>query len=86
MVKPQNIAKHELIGLDVKVVHADDKSLTGKAGVIIDETRNTLIIKGKTGTKKILKKGALFRLQIAGKTVEIEGKTLIGRPEERIKK
>ncbi len=83
---PQNITKHELIGLELRVVAAKNKSLIGKKGTIIDETRNALVFKENVGIKKILKKGTTFQLKTEGKTLEISGDALIGRSEERIKK
>ena len=54
-------------------------------GKVIDETKNTLVIRGN-GIKRIAKKGAIFKFNLDGIAVKIEGKTLIGRPEDRVKK
>lgn len=54
-------------------------------GRVIDETMKTIVIRGQR-TWKIAKKDAVFKFNLDGVTVKIEGKTLIGRPEDRVKK
>ena len=54
-------------------------------GRVIDETMKTIVIRGQR-TWKIAKKDAIFKFNLDGVTVKIEGKTLIGRPEDRVKK
>ena len=65
-MNPKDLIRHELIGLDVEVVKAKNHSLEGIKGKIIDETKNTLIIKQKDKMKKILKAQATFNLKVAG--------------------
>ncbi|MBT3324351.1 ribonuclease P protein subunit [archaeon] len=86
MVTKTNILKHELIGLDVEVVDANNKSQIGLKGKVVDETRNTLIIKSQKGEKKILKKDLKIQISVSGEKIIITGKKLVGRPEDRIKK
>lgn len=85
MITAKNLVHHEFIGLKVEVV---DKSL---CGIIIDETKNTFKIEveseGKLLEKVIPKKDSIFRFEIPSKEIiEIEGKILSIRPEDRIKK
>jgi len=54
-------------------------------GKVVDETKNTLIIQS-TGLKRVAKKNATFKFSLDDVTVKVEGKTLIGRPEDRVKK
>ena len=86
--KPQNIIFHELIGLRVEVVSHSDPSLIGIKGTIVDETRNTLIIKTPRGERKrILKLYGVFKLYLDdGVEVVIDGSSILGRPEERLKR
>lgn len=72
--------KSELIGLKAVVC---GKNIEGK---IIDETKNMLIIECKEKIKKAIKKGNDFEFELDGQKLKIEGKMLVGRPEERIKK
>tara|TARA_Y100000310_G_C20617742_1_gene781561 strand:- start:382 stop:642 length:261 start_codon:yes stop_codon:yes gene_type:complete len=86
MRKTTNILRHELIGLDVEVVGAKNDTLIGIKGVVVDETRNCLIIDTKEGEKKVLKKGVEIKIKMEGKEIIITGDFLVGKPEERIKK
>ena len=72
----------ELIGERVEVAHHTDPSLCGISGTVIDETRETLIIKSN-GTKKIISKRPARFLFENG---ELEGEKIAYRPQDRIKK
>ncbi|MBT3691533.1 ribonuclease P protein subunit [Candidatus Woesearchaeota archaeon] len=78
----QKSFKGELIGSLVEIVSSKNETLIGIKGKIIDETKNTLIIKQGKKIKKIMKSHVI--LKIDDKT--IEGKNIIKRPEDRIKK
>ena len=85
-IKPENILRHELIGLKATVAKSSNRFLTGKRGRIIDETRNTLRLSTKKGIVVIPKDIAVFRLDLPdGSIVEVEGTRLVGRPENRMK-
>jgi ribonuclease P protein subunit POP4 len=66
-----------VIGATLEVVDAKNKSLIGKKGTIIDETKNTFVIQNTK--KEIIVKNSVT-LKINEKT--IDGKTLIQRPYE----
>ncbi len=86
-ITPRNITKHELIGLEIEVVEAKNKLLIGIKGKIIDERKNILIIENSEGKiKKLIKEQIKFKTKIGGKTIIVDGKAIVGRPEERIKK
>lgn len=85
-VSTTDILRHELIGLEVNVWDNNNIYNNGIKGEILDETRNTLTIRHKGIPKKVAKGGTFFIFNLGNKFVEIEGKTLIGRPEDRIKK
>ena len=82
----KEILKAELIGLKVEIVDAENKSLIGIKGKIIDETKYLLKIKTSKGEKRILKKQVTLKLPYKSKILEVQGKLLVGRPYERIKK
>ncbi len=86
MIHAKNIKKHELIGLEIKIVDSENKSLVGKEGEIIDESKNTFTIKQNGEEKTLLKSAIVFQAKIGGKTVQVDGKALVKRPEDRIKK
>ncbi|MEK6816079.1 MAG: ribonuclease P protein subunit [Nanoarchaeota archaeon] len=86
MAKSQDIVKHELIGLDIEVVASPNRSLVGKRGKVVDETRSTLTIEEKGKFKKVLKSQITFKTKFKGKVVEVSGQDMVSRPEERIKR
>jgi len=82
----ENITRYELIGLDARISGGTNKSQKRIKGIIKDETRNTLTLNQK-GVDKVIAKGeASFIFNLGGTLVEVEGKNLIGRPEDRVKK
>jgi ribonuclease P protein subunit POP4 len=88
MITPQNIMRHELIGLYVKVVDSSHEGFIGIEGKVVDETKNTISIEMKDGTLRIVPKNvATFHFNLPdGAVIEIEGKIIVARPENRIKK
>ncbi|MDD2473661.1 MULTISPECIES: ribonuclease P protein component 1 [unclassified Methanoculleus] len=85
MISPQNVLRHELIGLDVLVTRASNPGHAGVSGRIIDETRNTLVIMTRRGEKRIPKRFSVFRLRLPdGTTVDVDGSSLETQPERRI--
>jgi len=86
-ITPENIVRHELIGLRVEVEKATNKCLIGIKGVVVDEMYNMLVIDTGKEEKKIQKKGTIFIFHLPnGKRVEVDGGLLVSRPEDRIKK
>jgi len=80
------IVKHELIGLSIKVIDSKNKSDIGIEGIIIDETKNTLIIETASGKRKTLfKSNIVIETTINNKKVRIKGSSLLERPQDRIK-
>ncbi|RXE55757.1 ribonuclease P [Methanoculleus taiwanensis] len=85
MISPQNVLRHELIGMNVLVVGASNKSLVGLSGRIIDETRNTLVIATERGEKRIQKRYSILQIRLpGGDLVEIDASTLVSQPDKRI--
>jgi len=82
----KNLVKDELIGRHVTITKCTDPKWVSKKGVILDETKNTFLIKTGKQHKKIAKKIATFAFEYEGNTVEINGLRLTYRPEDRIKK
>ena len=82
-----SIVQNELIGLDIEVVKSPNSNLIGIAGRVVNETRNTFTIFQENKEKTIIKENSIFNFSLPnGTIVEIDGKILIGRPEDRIKK
>ena len=86
-IQPADIIRSELIGLEAEVVDAKNKSLMGVRGLIIGETKNTLSIERADGVvKKLIKSQVTINVLFEGQTFQINGKVIIGRPEDRLKK
>ncbi|WXG40550.1 MAG: ribonuclease P protein component 1 [Candidatus Freyarchaeum deiterrae] len=80
----ENIIYHELIGLPVRVVKSTHKGYL-ISGIVIDETKNIIVIESN-GIKKIPKSVSTFEFVLSdGSAIEVEGKKIIGRPEDRTK-
>jgi ribonuclease P protein subunit POP4 len=82
----ETLAKDEFIGLHVKIVDCSDPSWKGQSGLIVDETKNTFLIEIEDKQKMIVKKTAIFKFDIDGKKITIDGSKIMYRPEDRIKK
>ena len=82
-----SIVSYEFVGAEAKVVMSRHVGYLGISGKIIDETKNTfLILQGKE-RKSIIKESAIFHFTFSdGTVVEINGSSLVGRPEDRVKK
>ncbi|MFB0514088.1 MAG: ribonuclease P protein component 1 [Candidatus Bathyarchaeia archaeon] len=81
------ILQHEFIGLDAEVVRSTHPDYVGITGKVIDETRNTLVIRQENKDKVVVKNTAVFHFTLPdGTIVEIEGNAIVGRPEDRLKK
>lgn len=84
-MKLEDIAKHELIGLMTTITESTNKSQKGIKGKIIDETKHTIKIQTKNGTKTIQKKNITIEIEVENKKIRINGKVIEGKPEERVK-
>ena len=85
-MRPRDVLKYELVGLDIEVTDSRNAHLKGLRGKIVDETRNTLTIQHDDETKRLIKDQITFAAVINNRKVMIDGVLLVGRPEERLKK
>jgi ribonuclease P protein subunit POP4 len=85
-MRPRDTLKGELIGLEIEIVNARNRSLVGLQGTIVDETRNTLTIMQENKEKKLIKDQITFTTSINNQKITINGEDLVGRSEERLKK
>jgi len=86
-ITAKNLVMHELIGLAVRIKDSTDPSQKKLSGKVVDESYSTLKIEVK-GKEKIIPKGnSIFIFTLPNKQkVQVDGKLLISRPEDRIKK
>lgn len=79
-ITPENLPKHELIGLNAEVIKSTDQSLEGLKGEVMDETKSMLRIDDKW----VEKKNCTFIFEISsGQKVSVKGQLINKRPEER---
>lgn len=80
-----NFLKDELIGLNVDIIRCTNPYVQNIKGVVVDETKNTLIIKQDKANKVVNKENTILKFELKGKSIKVNGSKLIGRPEDRVK-
>ncbi len=87
-ITPENIVAHELIGLQVRMAESLCLPRKGLNGVVVDETKNTLVIRTEKGVERVIpKKGSLFSFTLPdGKRCTVAGERIAFRPSDRPKK
>ncbi len=86
MDKQRRLMRDELIGLPITIRESTDPTWLNKSGVVVDETKNTFLIKIDNSIKRIAKNIATFEFKVGDETICINGKRIMYRPEDRIKK
>jgi ribonuclease P protein subunit POP4 len=82
-----SIIRYEFIGTEGKIAKSPHSDYVGINGEVIDETKNTFTIMHNGKAKTVVKNSAVFTFKFSdGTSVEIDGKLLVGRPEDRLKK
>ena len=82
-----DITRHEFIGTEVKVAGNNQSTFLGNFERIIDETRKTFTVSHQGKKRMVIKDSNIFHFRFSnGAIVEIEGKLLTGKPEDRLKK
>lgn len=79
----EEVIKYEFIGCLIEVMDSKNKSLIGLKSKVIDETKNMFILENG---KRLIKDQSIFKITIKKKKYQIDGKLLVGRPEDRLKK
>ena len=75
------------IGNRVKILWSPNKSQIGIEGVIIDDTKNTLVIMDDKGAiYRIGKKGCIFEIIFDNKVLKVSGDDLLGDYVRRLEK
>lgn len=82
-----DIIQYEFIGTEGNVVESIHEDYVGLGGEVIGETKNTFTFRSEGKAKRVLKESAVFNFRFGdGTVVQINGKLLVGRPEDRLKK
>jgi ribonuclease P protein subunit POP4 len=86
-ITPQNIVKHELVGLSTHIVESRDPNQVCRKGIILGESKEMIQIDTNEGTITVPKGICVFDMTLPDNTVvRIDGGLLRGRPEDRMKK
>jgi ribonuclease P protein subunit POP4 len=84
MQSPENLTRHELIGLMVTVAESTDPGLAGLSGRVVDESRNTILVDTGASEKRVPKLNSKFTFTLPdGRKVMVNGSILVSQPENR---
>ena len=75
------IVRMPWLGRNLKVVESSDSSLLDVLGTVVNESRNMLVVRSRTGDRKISK--SVIKFTIDDSEV-IDGEAVRQRPENRI--
>jgi len=82
-----DIIRYEFIGTEGKVARSPHEYYVGCGGKVVCETKNTFTFLWEGQVKTVIKESAVFNFKFDdGTVVEIDGKLLVGRSEDRLKK
>ena len=80
----ETLVRHELVGIDVRVVSASNPDSIGIEGEVVTETTRTLGIETDGQVSHVPKESATFEWTLpSGEHVETAGERLIARPARR---
>ncbi len=84
-ISKKNFFAHEWIGLPVSVIESNDKNKKEMSGIVIDETKNVIVVQTKNGEKIVPKKEGVFSFSLGEEKIVLDGKKFLFRPEDRVK-
>lgn len=84
MITPENITRHELIGLETSIIQSNNVQFVGLNGKILDETKSMFLLDTATGIKSIPKNNSIWQFNIGGVFTHVDGNTIAKRSYERI--
>jgi len=82
-----DIIRYEFIGTKGVVAQSPNMDYLGVGGLVVGESKNTFTFQDEGRTRSVIKEAATFDFTFDdGTVVEIDGKLLVGRSEDRLKK
>ena len=82
-----DVIRYEFIGTQAQVAKSLHENYVGLGGRVIGETRNTFTLLDAGKARSVIKEFSVFNFTFDdGTVVDIDGKLLVGRPEDRLKK
>ena len=86
-ITKKNLVRHELIGLQVTVIHSSNPTHVGIKGKVMDEMKNMLMISNGVKKRWIQKDLTVYSFTLPDKSIiEVEGAEILGKHADRIKK
>ncbi|MHA1247272.1 MAG: ribonuclease P protein component 1 [Candidatus Thorarchaeota archaeon] len=86
-ITPENLVRHEILGLRAHVVESHDPGLVCREGTIVDESKEMIHLETSHGVVMLPKRVCVFDVQLPNETVvRVDGRLLRGRPEDRLKR
>jgi ribonuclease P protein subunit POP4 len=83
----RNLAMEELIGRKVRIREHSMIDIRGLEGIVLDETRNTLVIRSGERCRTVPKRGSVLEFADRDdRTTVLDGDDILFRPEDRIKR
>jgi ribonuclease P protein subunit POP4 len=80
----ETLVRHELVGIDVRVVSASNPDSIGIEGEVVTETTRTLGIETDGQVSHVPKESATFEWTLpSGEVVRTAGERLLARPARR---
>ncbi len=78
---------YHMAGLRVRVVRHHDPTMEGVEGLVLEESRRTILVKtASRGYLRVAKHSALFEVRLpSGEHIRVRGEELLGSPEDRVK-
>ncbi len=88
MLNKKDLIYSTFIGYPIEIIRSTIENLNGKKGIVVDETKNLLIIEDENKKElKIPKNSSIFKFFLEnGETAIIDGEKICFRPHERPKK
>ncbi len=84
MITAENIALHELIGLDTEIAQSSNIQSVGLKGKVVDETKFMFVLRTENGIKKFPKENTIWRFSLDDDEITLNGSALTKRSHERI--
>ncbi len=84
MITHENIALHELIGLDTEILDSSNKQIVGLSGRIINETKSMFTLDTKSGIKMIPKHNSKWQFKLDATQAILDGAILNRRSYDRL--
>jgi ribonuclease P protein subunit POP4 len=88
MLNKKDLIYSTFIGYQIEIIRSTIENLNGKKGIVVDETKNLIIIEDENKKElKIPKNSSIFKFFLEnGETAIIDGEKICFRPHERPKK